>query len=522
MNRNWEFGGRNDSFNNFDKFREHRDNSTLGKIERTYWTTKQKLRQKVGKQDDNCIVESDKQLDAKLEHYYSVEGTCKNLIHIVRLYENSIYKLAQEENELGRFLKSYSTDNASRVEKMMMAVGRSMSFASQQRIQLQGPLMRLSNEVDTFRSQAVGDTRLTVKRMEECRSKYRGSLLWMKEFSEQLDPDAARKLDKFRRIQSQVKSAKNDFDKMKVDTIQKIELLTASRCNMFSHVIAGYQEALLIFWERTARTMEAVADTFTGYHYYDYKVVKDLRIPSKELSELNNEEIVNDEKVRESIKNDDDDDDEMNLIDMEIKEIPKIEVDIESLNELTQMNKNDSLTNLFEKNTDDESNEAIDRCNALIDLFENDLKMTEGNVKKELDDVKSNKRNKEDKNDGNDVKGSDFLFDWLNEEKSDDNPSEEIDKLFDSTISPPPDDLLGLDVAKNEDEDADYLPSWLMSEQKTQENNPMNGKMDEKKNISEKKSWLDSFAALDPLANPDKLDWAHSNKLKEDSNNNEV
>ena len=75
-------------------------------------------------------------------------------------------------------------------------------------------------------------------------------------------------------IQAQVKKTKARFDRLKLDTMQKIDLLAASRCNMFSHVLANYQSTLLHFWSKTSRTMSAVAESFKGYQYYEFNMLK--------------------------------------------------------------------------------------------------------------------------------------------------------------------------------------------------------------------------------------------------------
>jgi len=62
-----------------------------------------------------------------------------------------------------------------------------------------------------------------------------------------------------------VKKAKARFDKLKLDVMQKVDLLAASRCNMFSHVLANYQTTLLLFWTKTSTRMTAVAHSFKGY-----------------------------------------------------------------------------------------------------------------------------------------------------------------------------------------------------------------------------------------------------------------
>lgn len=61
-------------------------------------------------------------------------------------------------------------------------------------------LRRLHQEVETFRRRAIADTLLTVGRMEKARTEYRGALLWMKDVSQELDPDTYKQLEKFRKV----------------------------------------------------------------------------------------------------------------------------------------------------------------------------------------------------------------------------------------------------------------------------------------------------------------------------------
>jgi hypothetical protein len=55
-------------------------------------------------------------------------------------------------------------------------------------------------EVETFRERAIEDTRRTVEAMEKARTEYRASLAWMKDLSQQLDPDTYKQMDKFRKV----------------------------------------------------------------------------------------------------------------------------------------------------------------------------------------------------------------------------------------------------------------------------------------------------------------------------------
>ena len=77
-------------------------------------------------------------------------------------------------------------------------------------------------------------------------------------------------------VQSQVRRGKKKFEKLKVDVMQKIDLLSASRCNLLSSTLAAYQQALLKFWENTSRTMTQVSEQFKGLPTYQFQMLKSL------------------------------------------------------------------------------------------------------------------------------------------------------------------------------------------------------------------------------------------------------
>lgn len=207
--------------------------------------------------------------------FEAIEQSSVDLLKVIEMYQEKLINLSIEEAEMSRFLKSQSTyDTKTKAGKMMAAVSKAQNFSSQQRTALRLPLVRLFNEVETFQYKAIRDTFITIRKMENCRTEYRGALLWMRNVSAELDPDTSKKLEKFRRVQAQVKQTKTKFDRLKNDVIQKIDLLSASRCNMFSHVLVNYQQTLILFWQKTARTMNAVADAFKGYQYYEFNIIK--------------------------------------------------------------------------------------------------------------------------------------------------------------------------------------------------------------------------------------------------------
>ena len=195
-------------------------------------------------------------------------------MRIIEHYQDKLYQLSNDEADMSEFLKEFSKYDKTRAGKMMSSVAKVQNFSSQQRLSLRLPLARLYNEVETFRYRAITDTWVNIRKMESARTEYRGALLWMKNISMELDPDTSKKLEKFRRVQSQVKTTKTKFDRVKCDVIQKTDLLLASRCNMFSNVLVLYQQSLLNFWMKTSKTMNAIADAFKGYQYYEFNIIK--------------------------------------------------------------------------------------------------------------------------------------------------------------------------------------------------------------------------------------------------------
>ncbi len=64
--------------------------SVINKVQRKYWITKQTVFRKLGKKEDECIVASDSELDAKLELFSSIQQTTSNLLKIINRYQNNL------------------------------------------------------------------------------------------------------------------------------------------------------------------------------------------------------------------------------------------------------------------------------------------------------------------------------------------------------------------------------------------------------------------------------------------------
>lgn len=275
----------------------------MARMQKKFWKTKQVLIKVTGKKEDEYVVASDADLDAKLEFFRSVQSTCTELLKVIEKYQQRITHLSQEENEFGLFLRFQAEHDKTKAGSMMDATSKALCCSAKQRLALCPPLHRLEQEVETFRRRAIADTLLTVSRMEKSRTEYRGALLWMKDVSQELDPDTYKQLEKFRKVQAQVRGTKEHFDKLKNDVCQKVVMLGASRCNMLSHSLCTYQTTLLQYWEKTAYVMSGIHEAFKGYVPYQFTTLKELRDPLDQIVSTQTAEDSKDEEKTTHLDN---------------------------------------------------------------------------------------------------------------------------------------------------------------------------------------------------------------------------
>ncbi|XP_066260234.1 islet cell autoantigen 1 [Euwallacea similis] len=246
-------------------------------MQHQYWLTKKSVLRKLGGKEDECIISSDAELDAKLELFKSVNESCLQLQRVIDLYQERLCYLAQEENALGRYLKECGkSEKNANAGQLMTTAGKALAYTGHQRLTVRPPLVRLHHEVETFRARAITDTRVTVTEMEKARTEYRAALSWMKSTSSQLDPDTGHGLENFRKAQSYVKTSKTKFDRYTLACLQKVDLLAAARCNMFSHALVPYQKALHLFATKALETLTLATTKLQKVEPYDFSVVSEL------------------------------------------------------------------------------------------------------------------------------------------------------------------------------------------------------------------------------------------------------
>ncbi|EDW19636.1 islet cell autoantigen 1 [Drosophila mojavensis] len=245
-------------------------------VQHQYWITKKVVQRKLGSKEDKHIISSDAELDAKIEVFKSISDTSLELCKIIDQYQERLCILSQEECVFGRFLKE-AGKRSKTTGSSITNTGKAMSFAGQQRMCVRVPLLRLQHEVDVYRCRAVKDTELTLQTMEKERTEYRAALSWMKHTASQdMDPDTGKGLDKFRTAQAHVRAAKHNFDSYSMDSIQKIDLLAAARCNMYSHALVAYLAELKNFAQKAASTFQTISNALVVKPKYDFCVLKEL------------------------------------------------------------------------------------------------------------------------------------------------------------------------------------------------------------------------------------------------------
>ncbi|PAV59589.1 hypothetical protein WR25_01852 [Diploscapter pachys] len=139
-------------------------------------------------------------------------------------------------------------------------------------------------ELQVFNERAIVDCTQTVDAAERARTEYRGSLLWMKKTSDELDPDTNRQMEKFREAQTAVRGNKERLDRLKGDVLQKVDLLAASRSNLLAHLLGKYYESLSAFYGNTAKAYTALAANLSVFQHYEFEILTDLIEPSKKVA----------------------------------------------------------------------------------------------------------------------------------------------------------------------------------------------------------------------------------------------
>lgn len=245
--------------------------SALTKLRQAYWEAKHNLNNSLGTQDDDCWISNDSDLYKRIELLQEADNCYNRLLKYLLQYKKALCTIMTAEENLGLILVEYGTKDTTYAAKMMVISGRAIIESAKQRAPLKLQVVELYHEVQTFHLKATADVLQTVTKMEKVRKSYRSGLLWMKNESQNLDPDADKKLKKFRKVQEHIKHLNMRFDAAKLESMQKIDLYLLSRCNLFSKSLVPYREVFCKMNMNYAALTKSAVQNIPSCSSYKYK-----------------------------------------------------------------------------------------------------------------------------------------------------------------------------------------------------------------------------------------------------------
>ncbi|XP_063699992.1 islet cell autoantigen 1 [Culicoides brevitarsis] len=251
-------------------------------LQQQFWLTKKIVQRKLGGKEDECIQDSDAPLDSKICLFTSISTGCYMLQKLTEQLVDKLDAVSGSQNALGKFLNDIVPQTCpNAIEKYTSAIGKALSYESQQVNTLRPALVRFEHELTIFNNHAVRDASDTVVRMEKERTEYRAALSWMKSASQNMDPESCKDVQKFRKTQNLVKKSKQKFEQEENTCFQKIDLLSAARCNMLSHALTPYQTAFLSMMKNVVGVYASTLEYLKQCDVNDENILSSLK---KELT----------------------------------------------------------------------------------------------------------------------------------------------------------------------------------------------------------------------------------------------
>lgn len=278
------------------------------KLELGFRQLRKTVERKLGKKEDPAIVKGDTELDSKLSTFNAIEESIREIMLSSRTLHISTRAISNQDIQTTKFLFEFAISDDTPVHVACRRLGDAFKNTGQQWSQLKESSERVQQDLTTFYNKGIGDLKEEIEEMENARTEYRAALSWLRATS--VDPDKLGQIEKFRRVQMQVKSSKERFDKMKWAVQTKIDLLRVSRASLLSHSMSPLYKTehemsskLIGVYEKAA---EGILERTVGE--YDYKILKELRhdydneeektendqIPSDSLVDLDNDQFQED------------------------------------------------------------------------------------------------------------------------------------------------------------------------------------------------------------------------------------
>uniref|UniRef100_A0A0N4ZXZ3 AH domain-containing protein n=1 Tax=Parastrongyloides trichosuri TaxID=131310 RepID=A0A0N4ZXZ3_PARTI len=452
---------------NFDRFVEDFTNdTTLSKFQQHYWTAKQLIYTRLGKKEDEHVAAADMEFDVKLNLFNSIKETTKGLHYSMDSLNRNYGYLSDNIRYINYLLRNNVKYEKERLRMVFEKFTHSFDIISQLNKKLIGKTTKMYIDVKTFNERAVGDCLQTIEMADKARIEYRGSLLWMKNISEELDPDANSQMNKFRTAQQVVKRCKSKLDKLKDDTGQKVELLDVSRNHLLSSLLTEYKESFHTFYLNSIIELENLLEQLEGIDNYEIDILKILNDPVGKVLEEQEEE----KKMKKKEKNEPKEEVEKGEEPVNEDELININDDDEECDDLIRIESPLGILNEEQEVTVDEGWKSVPLhvgpLEKLIDLDDNNIEIPKlSPPPKHGDEVKP--------------------LSWMKKMKS--KAENILDSIPTSTILG---DLESTPTSK-------YCPSIVMDKQEV-----LNNAKNEKEEKSNYSKWDDILKQLDNFSDP--------------------
>lgn len=261
------------------------------KVQKSIFTGKQQLIDTLSPNQRESFLAFDDTTSGKIELLKLMQSLSVTLHRVCVRYAHCLDLMAFAEAELSQIFQEYATECQSDAASFLLDVGSMFAMFSKHRNAMKSAVTLLRDEVQTFSTKAISDTRATVRRMNAAQSKYKGMLAWMEKSTTAVDPESFGDLNKFRKIQSDVRSTLRSYEQLKSDVRDKVNMLCGSRCSMFSNALSSYFKALLEFCEYTNLGCQKVLNN--GPIMYRFSAITNLNdLPDQQLRyQLDDDEI---------------------------------------------------------------------------------------------------------------------------------------------------------------------------------------------------------------------------------------
>ncbi|CAG5098171.1 Oidioi.mRNA.OKI2018_I69.XSR.g15429.t1.cds [Oikopleura dioica] len=292
--------------------------SQANKLELGFRQLQKTVERKFGKKEDPSIVKSDTEIDAKLSMYKDIDDSMRSLRLASRTIHVSTRALCCQDTYVVKFIQENYNVDGDPIIQALSATAEGFSASGNYWNTVKDCSDRVQRDYSTFYLKGIGELKEQIKEMEEARTDYRAALSWLRATS--VDPDNLSQVEKFRRVQLQVKSSKDKFDQMKWSIQTKIDLLRVSRASLLSNAMAPLYRKTASLSRKVSSSLSDASMNIKSYSLsdYDYKILKELKTVDNDLKK---ECALDDLQAHETKNNSANETEQQNKDDMQLLDI---------------------------------------------------------------------------------------------------------------------------------------------------------------------------------------------------------